>query len=667
MGSRGHDWRPHLASLSGFALVALAFTWPLPLHLSTHFTGAPTGDTGVYVWNQWVFHREVDRGHLPYFTDAIFSTSDLANLSLHNYTTFHNLLALPLQHVFGVATSFNLVFLAMMVVTAYAGFLLARELTGQTAESWLAALLFGWCPALVTRGTGHFSLASGAPLAIFALLLVRSERTEQRGPWLPLLLGATLWWAASTDAYYGIYCLLMAAVYIALRVVRIERRPAPPGRAGRALDAAIIAAAALIAAIVLSGGWQGDIAGQVVSIRSLHTPVLIMTLLVLLRLGLHLRPRLDAWGRERAWRVFRVATIAGIVATVMLAPRLFAVWVRIARSGLDSGSLFWRSGPSGVDLLGLLLPNPNHPLAPAAFRAWLSPRPDAYIENVASLAVTALVVMALAWRTGWRPLRVWGGMAIVFGWLALGPFIQVAGLTSYVPAPWALLRYLPLVGLARTPARFSVLLMLAFAMLFALALTWLGRHWPARRVPLLIAAGLLLVVELLPAPRQLFSAEVPSFYAAVAAAPANSRVLELPFGVRDGTASDGNFTARSQYFQTMHGKLLIGGYLSRVSTRRRSELRSDRMLDALMLLSEGRTLPPPTEARLRREGPGFIADTRVSFVVIDTARTAPALRAFAQGAFGLTLVQAEGELELYRPAAADPPMLPSRRPASPSR
>ena len=41
-------------------------------------------------------------------------------------------------------------------------------------------------------------------------------------------------------------------------------------------------------------------------------------------------------------------------------------------------------------------------------------------------------------------------------------------------------------------------------------------------------------------------------------------VLELPFGVRDGTSSHGNFTARSQFFQTYHHKPLIGGYLSRV-------------------------------------------------------------------------------------------------------
>jgi hypothetical protein len=76
--------------------VALAFSWPLPLHFTTHLTGATTGDTGVYVWNQWVFWHEVVEAHrLPYFTDTIFSlTGSDANLSLHNYTPFQDLVAL---------------------------------------------------------------------------------------------------------------------------------------------------------------------------------------------------------------------------------------------------------------------------------------------------------------------------------------------------------------------------------------------------------------------------------------------------------------------------------------------------------------------------------------------------------------------------------------------
>ena len=50
---------PRVLVVVGFALAALCFAWPLPLQMGTHLTGDPGGDTGVYVWNQWVFHHEV--------------------------------------------------------------------------------------------------------------------------------------------------------------------------------------------------------------------------------------------------------------------------------------------------------------------------------------------------------------------------------------------------------------------------------------------------------------------------------------------------------------------------------------------------------------------------------------------------------------------------------
>src|SRR5581483_4074736 len=160
--------RPHVWSLLGYVCAAVAFSWPLPLHLSTHFTGSPAGDTGVYVWNQWVFQHElVDERQLPYFTDRIFALTGRANLSLHNYTTFQNLLALPLIRPLGVVATFNLVYLAMTVLTGYATFLLARYVTQRNVEAWLAGLLFAWSPMLVTRGAGHFSLVAAAPIPIF--------------------------------------------------------------------------------------------------------------------------------------------------------------------------------------------------------------------------------------------------------------------------------------------------------------------------------------------------------------------------------------------------------------------------------------------------------------------------------------------------------------------
>ena len=100
---------PPLAVVLGYVLAALAFSWPLPLHLATHLTGDPGGDTGVYVWNQWVFHSELTTGHNPLATEKILALTSQVDLTQHNYTAFSNLLALPLISWLGVITSFNVV------------------------------------------------------------------------------------------------------------------------------------------------------------------------------------------------------------------------------------------------------------------------------------------------------------------------------------------------------------------------------------------------------------------------------------------------------------------------------------------------------------------------------------------------------------------------------
>ncbi len=266
-----------------------------------------------------------------------------------------------------------------------------------------------------------------------------------------------------------------------------------------------------------------------------------------------------------------------------------------------------------------------------------------------------IAIAVVAWALGWRPSRWWTGVTCAFGLLALGPFVHVGGANTFVPGPWALLRYVPIVGLARTPARFSVVMMLGATIVMASALAWLGARFPRQRVWLVVTTALLLIWELLPAPRPLYSAAVPAIYRHVASASPNTRVLNLPFGVRDGTSSEGDFSAQSQYFQTAHGRPLIGGYLSRVSRRRRAEIRREDVLDALMILSEGRSLSSGRQQRLTEEGPAFARRSNIGFVVIDRSRASATLDALARRAFRLELVETDGAFDLYRPGAPDEP------------
>jgi hypothetical protein len=128
------------------------------------------------------------------------------------------------------------------------------------------------------------------------------------------------------------------------------------------------------------------------------------------------------------------------------------------------------------------------------------------------------------------------------------------------------------------------------------------------------------------------------------------RVLNLPFGVRDGASSAGNFSARYQFEQTRHGKPLIGGYLSRVSRRRLAGMTAQYpILGTLIALSEGQPLSPVDAAAFTAAGPSFIAEAEVGYVIIDAAEVTPQLRTLAIDAFALDAVATDGTRTLYRP------------------
>src|SRR5688572_11374391 len=506
------SWRAHAVALFAYATVAIVFSWPLPLHLGTSLTGEPGGDTGVYVWNQWVFHHElIEKGSVPYFTDTLFGGVGETNLSLHNYTTFADLIAIPLRTFLTVVQAFNVVYLALMILGGYAVFLLAHQVTHDALASWFAGLVFGWSPILVTRGTGHFSLLGTAPLAIFLLLLVRANgHVRVRDA---IALGATIAWASMTDVYYAVFCLVIGMVFVLGRVVSIEARaPAPRRIFTLALNVVMLCTVAVIAFIAISGGGEAIIGGIAIRSRTLYTPVLILTVLALVHVVRRLRFRVvDLTGAD-VRRCVRLTAITAAVTAVLASPLLYAAVVRLVRGDFDTPAIFWRSSPPGIDLLALVLPNPNHPLAPEALAQWLTKRPQAYIENVASLPYAALAILFFAWRAGWRPSRWWVGLSAMFGVLALGPFIHIAGLNTYVPGPWALLRYIPLIGFVHTPARFAILFTLCVAILVVRALSELSHGHPRRRRVVLGVASIALVAELIPAPLTLYSAAIPPLY-----------------------------------------------------------------------------------------------------------------------------------------------------------
>jgi hypothetical protein len=604
----------------------------------------------VYVWNQWLFRQEVLDGNLaPYRTRRVLAFGEPADLTLHNYTVLADLLSLPLQPRLGLLTSFNLVFLALVVSSAFAMYLLAAAVAGAGVPAFLAGVLFGFSPYLLARGTAHFSLVAAAPLPLFMLCLVR-WRERGRWPWA-VAAGLTLGVAAYSDPYHLVFCALMLAA--ALAHATLAPSFAGPAATGtkrlRSLQAVAALAGLLWLGIALSGG--GRVAG--VSLKSLYAPALVFALSGLGAWLSWARPRLAL--RREVLRGALVPLALGLAAAlVVLSPFLLALGRRVAEGDFDAPSVLWRSSPSGVDLLAFLMPNPSHTLFGARFAGWLSRlRPDGFVENAASLTLTGLFVVLLAARARLPLSRAWLAFTLFFGACALGPFLWLGGFNTALPTPWTLLRYVPGVGLVRTPTRFAIVAMLGFAVLFALALRGLAaRASGARRSVLLAAVAALLLFELLPAPLTLHEAAAPATIRAIASDPCDVSVLDIPFGLREGTRARGDWSARAQVNQAFHGKPLVGGYLSRLPDRTFDAFAGFPLTGALLDLSEGRTPSQEAAARARESAPEFLRRSRLGFVVIDKSRVSPRLRRFVIGSLALEPYAEDWPYEVMVPEAA---------------
>jgi hypothetical protein len=656
--------------LAAYSALACLLTWPLPLYLRTHVLGGTGGDTGVYIWNLWIFRHELLRhARLPFSTDHVFAYTGGADFALHNYTPVAGLIGFSLIGPLGVVGAYNLVMIACIATTGAAAFLLARHAGLSPWAAGLGGALFAASPFITARETAHLSLVIAAPLPLFLWALLRTLDTGRVRD--AVLVGVFVAIAAYSDAYYGIYCVLMGIFVVVWRFTTWSRRsPARwTGSSLKLLDVTASLVAVLILWRLLTGPRDIVAAGLTIQIQTLYTPVLALVGLVGARCWQTWRPGVRLHDPDGVLpRLSRLGAIAVAVCGAIMAPLVAGLVRRALDDQLPSVDVFWRTSPRGVDALAYLVPNPNHPWFGGMTRPWfLPPRSDAFPEFVASFPLIALAVIAVA---AWRGLlpRMWVAFTGCFALLSLGPFLHIAGTNTFVPGPWAFLRYVPVLNLARSPSRFAVLAALGLSLLFAFAVQEL---WRRRAIPSpawLGVLGVVLALEVLPAPRPLHRAIVPPIYELIATSQRNpddaSRLLELPTGVRDGTSSIGNFNPASPFYQTRHRRPVIGGYLSRVSSWRRRRNARDPMMAALMTASEGRPVTKEAVQAARDWREKFLRQSCVRYVILDANRAPAEMRALAIDVLKLASVHRDGAYELFTPMdppSCDPPETRRRR------
>jgi len=616
--------------LIGYLGLGVLLTWPLVTRFPTHVPGDGIDDPSL-AWNLWwLKHALVDQPQNPFLCRWQFWPVGI-NLAFYTLTILNGLLSIPLQLVFGVVPAYNLLLLSSFVLGGYGTYLLCLEflVTGRarneprvaTADRLLAGRTQQWAAFLA----GAFYAFASAKMFYAAL----GQGNIASSQWVP---------------FAGLY------------LVRIGRPR------GTLRDAGLAALFMILQAYA-----------------ELTFASFLLVLAALVALWSALSSRLPAL-KALLLRFLAV----GILFTLGILPFLANMLPDLRAEGdfFTSGGGF--ADLFSADLAGYLLPTQLHPLFGRLVRELAHdslPAADGTHWPVNKgqhiyLGYTALALAVIGWARGrGRPeARFWLLAAGVFFLLTLGPSLRVAGHDTGCPLPFRLLAQLPFFKGNRYPSRYSVMLLVSLAPLVAQGACralgiWPGQprsetvasRWPAIPALLLLA---LLLGEHLSVPLPLFDLRVPKLYTQVADEPGDFALLEIPLGWRNGARVAGKkdiVIMQQLWYQTRHGKRLLGGNTSRNPEFKFQYFSEDPTLARLIALTNAADVPQHEALRAalaaeeisaaeRSRARAWAATLNIRYVMVHRDKVPRQAEAALLSLLPLELAGEEGPLALYRVA-----------------
>ncbi|NIV29023.1 MAG: hypothetical protein GWN58_05795, partial [Anaerolineae bacterium] len=252
----------------------------------------------------------------------------------------------------------------------------------------------------------------------------------------------------------------------------------------------------------------------------------------------------------------RRLVLGSLLSLLVLTPVLVYAWQSVLQPGGEH-LLEWGAEQAQTDLLAYVIPPHQHPLL-GSVQAVIEGR-RFVLEGQYWAYVGLVPVMLALFAAISRPREAlpWVLMGLMFFVLALGPNLRFAGeVYPAVRLPYGLAQGLFSAAGLNTPNRFNMgMMMVAVSALVGLACAWLYARF--KKSWLLGIAATLIAFEYLVAPLPTVLPPAHSgFYSQMAADGEDYAVVDLPLTRPAGEVH--------RYYQTIHGKPIVGGSVKRV-------------------------------------------------------------------------------------------------------
>jgi hypothetical protein len=279
-----------------------------------------------------------------------------------------------------------------------------------------------------------------------------------------------------------------------------------------------------------------------------------------------------------SWRVVGMLAVMGLVTTLLIAWPISPLIPDLVTGGLEDyeyrGQEWTTASP--MDLLAYFVPPGNHPLASLFTGLGYAHQVSRFGYEPSSFlgyTVLALVISAVVWQR--KAARLWIVLALVAFLLAPGPVLLVNGVRyQAVPMPYRLVGWTAPMRWMRTPHRFNVLLALPVAVLAGYGASALRDRFARRKQPWpWVLFSLLILFDYANVPAAMVEARVPDFYQTIAETPDDFAIVGLP--------GDRRSTEYYMFYQTVHGRPLLTGHISRLPANALAFVSSVPMLDGI--------------------------------------------------------------------------------------
>lgn len=298
----------------------------------------------------------------------------------------------------------------------------------------------------------------------------------------------------------------------------------------------------------------------------------------------------------------RCLLVFAVLSLVLLAPLIYPVVQEQLQSGISYLTVPMNAG-QGNHPWAFIIPSRHHPVLDTMFgqanqAIGISSRRPGFVGYI------VLLMSLHAALRGGRQTHLWTLAVLVFTLLSLGPEIPLRT-GEVLEIPWAA----PVVALLRHPFRFNILISCCLSMLVACDVAQLLQtgllQWKIKRWHLLFTILLtaLILFEYLSLPFPTMDPEVSHFYHLLEKSKEDYAIVEVPIGRQPDKTS--------MYYQTIHGKRLVGGMVARTPRDAYSYIRDNAFLWAAY--TEDPTVPPQSRVAESLEK---LADDDVRYVVL---------------------------------------------------